>query len=456
MIRAWLCRHHHHTWGRPTHLRLVHPHLPTLPPLRHIRRRENDVRTGCLFSGYGGLSMAVNAYFDSRTAWFSEYDAAPSKILAHHWPDIPNHGDITTIDWSQVEPVDILTGGFPCQDVSAAGRRAGLMHGTRTGLFHNTIEAIDALRPQWVVLENVTGLLSADGEPWSPELVKLHDAAHDSHTTRTLALIERTGGYAWGRKWNAAEIAGMVRRRKRALDRFNAARRRLVQRAIGTVAGELATIGYDAQWTTVAASSVGACHRRERVFIVATPADAERCRLGGDARTQGWESGRRIAIAGSGESSDRGQSLALLPTPRAAESKMTMGAPGAARHVEAGNGALTEVLGVQLLPTPNASDASGGGQHPDRRDGHEAAIRRHETVTNTPAPPPTEPNRNGNPRLSARFVEWMMMLPAGHVTDPSIGLTRNQQLKALGNGVMPSQAYAALGMLVPIAQQVAS
>lgn len=73
------------------------------------------MRTGCLFSGYGGLSIAVNAYFGAETAWFSEFDTAPSKILAHHWPDVPNHGDITRIDWSSVEPVDILCGGFPCQ-----------------------------------------------------------------------------------------------------------------------------------------------------------------------------------------------------------------------------------------------------------------------------------------------------------------------------------------------------
>lgn len=119
---------------------------------------------------------------------------------------------------------------------------------------------------------------------------------------------------------------------------------------------------------------------------------------------------------------------------------------------------------VQLLPTPRTSDTNGPGAHGDggmdlrtavtQWGDYESAIRRAELACGRPAPSPTEPNRNGNPRLSARFAEWMMMIPAGHVTD--VGLSRNEQLKALGNGVVPAQALAALERLVPIAQQVAS
>lgn len=414
-----------------------------------------------------------------------------------------------------------------CQDVSAAGRRAGLMHGTRTGLFHNTIEAIDALRPRWVVLENVTGLLSADGEPWTPELVQLHDEAYDSRSTKILNLIERTGGYALGRKWNAAEIAGMVRQHKRALARFSASRRRLVQRAIGTVVGELAAIGYDTQWQVVSAADVGACHRRERVFIVATPADAVRIQperrrgLGvvgcAPREDQGAEEERQrdghatrgggaeaVATTGPARLHDAVEILkagksdeyySLLPTPRATDGTkggpnqrgssgdlmlpsavQLLGTPRVTTNGMNPSGAandrsrLEDQVG-QLLPTPNASDGSGGGQHPDKREGHsrqlidyaltvrtgwgdyEAAIRRAEVACGRPAPSPTEPNRNGNPRLSSRFAEWMMMLPEGHVT--GIGLSRNEELKALGNGVVVQQAYAALCQLVPISQAVA-
>ncbi len=76
------------------------------------------------------------------------------------------------------------------------------------------------------------------------------------------------------------------------------------------------------------------------------------------------------------------------------------------------------------------------------------AIARWEHALGRPAPTPTEPGRNGQPRLSPRFVEWLMGLPTGHVTDPAIGISRNDQLKALGNGVVPQQAEAAVRMLL--------
>jgi DNA (cytosine-5)-methyltransferase 1 len=119
----------------------------------------------------------------------------------------------------------------------------------------------------------------------------------------------------------------------------------------------------------------------------------------------------------------------------------------------------------KLLPTPAASDASGGGANPESRaaGGHsvqlidaalttawgpyEAAIQRQERFSR-PAPSPTEPNSKGNPRLAAEFAEWMMMLPAGHVTAPAIRLSRNDQLKAIGNGVCPPQAVAAYRQLL--------
>ncbi|WAL41110.1 DNA cytosine methyltransferase [Brevibacterium sp. BRM-1] len=71
----------------------------------------------------------------AETIWFSEINKPVARIFSHHWPDAPNLGDITTINWRDVEPVDVLCGGFPCQDVSVAGRRAGLAPGTRSGLW---------------------------------------------------------------------------------------------------------------------------------------------------------------------------------------------------------------------------------------------------------------------------------------------------------------------------------
>ena len=71
-------------------------------------------RGDSLFAGYGGIELALSSVLDVRPAWFVEFDKAPSKVLAHHWPDVPNYGDVTTVDWSTVPPVDIITGGSPC------------------------------------------------------------------------------------------------------------------------------------------------------------------------------------------------------------------------------------------------------------------------------------------------------------------------------------------------------
>lgn len=80
--------------------------------------------------------------------------ARATAILSHHYPTIPNHGDITAINWDQVEPVDVLTMGFPCQDVSVAGQRAGLLDGNRSGVWRHCARAIEALNPSLVVDEN--------------------------------------------------------------------------------------------------------------------------------------------------------------------------------------------------------------------------------------------------------------------------------------------------------------
>lgn len=122
---------------------------------------DSGLTIGSLFSGYGGLDLAVEHVFNAKTLWFSELNEPVARVFARHWPGAPNLGDITTIDWSQIEPVDILIGGFPCQDVSTVGKRAGIAPGTRSGLWAHMAAAIDALQPEWVVIENVRGLLSS-------------------------------------------------------------------------------------------------------------------------------------------------------------------------------------------------------------------------------------------------------------------------------------------------------
>ncbi|MGP5054420.1 DNA cytosine methyltransferase [Brachybacterium paraconglomeratum] len=116
------------------------------------------IRIGSLFSGYGGLDLAVEHATGGETVWFSELNDPVARVFTHHWPDAPNIGDITAVNWSEVTPVDVLCGGFPCRDVS---KQAGLAPGTRSGLWSHMTEAIDVLQSRLVVIENVRGLLSA-------------------------------------------------------------------------------------------------------------------------------------------------------------------------------------------------------------------------------------------------------------------------------------------------------
>lgn len=358
--------------------------------------------------------MSVEQVFpDARPAWFCEWDDAPSKVLAHHWPDVPNHRDVTAVDWSQVEPVDILTGGFPCQDVSHAGRRQGLIRDgegkTRSGLWGEMLKAIDTLRPPLVVAENVRGLLSAKADsdvepcPW----------------------CVGDGGAS-------------------------------PMRALGAVLADLGDIGFDAAWYGLRAADVGAAHGRFRVFILAWPA-ADTDGAGGETRV-GRQGAGDVGRSQLVECSRPSGAVTLLPTPQARDWKDHQ--VQVAGHRPDDKDSINRAI-AHLLPTPVADNSRGlvsdstefqslPNEVAYRWGEYADAIARWERVLGRPAPPPTEPGPKGNPRLSPLFVEFLMGLPASHVTDPDIGLTRNQQLKALGNGVVPAQGAAALRHLLDI------
>lgn len=97
-----------------------------------------------------------------RPAFFSEIEPFPRAVLAHHYPHVTCHGDFTTIEDGQYEPIDLLVGGTPCQDFSVAGLRAG-MAGDRGNLTLQFLALARRLRPAWVVWENVPGVLSSNG-----------------------------------------------------------------------------------------------------------------------------------------------------------------------------------------------------------------------------------------------------------------------------------------------------
>lgn len=138
-----------------------------------------SVTIGSLCTGYGGLDHATLAAFGGgRIAWVADPDPHVSTHLAARQPEAPNVGDIRAVDWTNVQQVEVLTAGFPCQDISAAGRRAGIQHGTRSGLFYEVVRAIKTLHPTWVVIENVAALRWRGGG-LDVVLAELHHADYD-------------------------------------------------------------------------------------------------------------------------------------------------------------------------------------------------------------------------------------------------------------------------------------
>ncbi|MFE1749047.1 DNA cytosine methyltransferase [Streptomyces anandii] len=405
-------------------------HHPVVPP------KGGNIS---LCTGSGALDQAVEAVTGLPTVMVGEKDPAASRLLAARLPHARNLGDITAVDWAALtaslpRPA-ALTAGFPCQDISNAGPRGGIA-GDRSGLWKTIAHAIRHLRPRLVFLENVAAL------------------------------------------------------RSRGLD---------------VVAADLAAIGYDARWMCLRAGDpeVGACHRRDRWFAVAYPAAEDpHLTVGTQRRTAApgqAQGGRARAHTGgrSGLLTAPDGRLRLLPTPAAADGT---GGPGtspkrqggmnlrtavtllptpAARDWKSGasnllatnSRPLNEVV-VNLLPTPKASDGPHGG--PNQRDtagnyylpgqavrldgmwvatngtDYGPAIRRWEAVLGRPAPEPTEPGAKGNRRLSPAFVEWMMGADPGWVTGTDLGLSRSDQLKILGNGVVIHQATLAYRTLLAV------
>ena len=154
------------------------------------------MKFGSLFSGIGGIDLGLERA-GMTCIWQSEIEPYACQVLAKHWPNIPNLGDIRDIDWTTVERADLVAGGYPCQPFSVAGHRAG--GDDPRHLWPLFAECLRVLRPRYALLENVPGHLSL---------------------------------------------------------------------GFGQVLGDLAEIGYDAEWEVLSASGFGLLHQRERVFIV--------------------------------------------------------------------------------------------------------------------------------------------------------------------------------------------
>jgi DNA (cytosine-5)-methyltransferase 1 len=155
---------------------------------------------GSLFAGIGGIDLGFErAGF--KTSWQVEIDPYCQRVLERHFPDAERFNDVRTVGVGELARVDGIAAGFPCQDISNAGLKAGI-RGARSGLWSECARIVGVLRPRFVLLENVAALLG---------------------------------------------------------------------RGIGEVLGDLAEIGYDAEWQIISAADVGAPHIRERVWILAYP-----------------------------------------------------------------------------------------------------------------------------------------------------------------------------------------
>lgn len=166
-----------------------------------------------LFSGIGGFSLGLERTGGFETVAFCEVAEFPRSVLAKHWPDVPIYEDAKNVTGEQliadgIAPV-VITAGFPCQDVSIAGRKNGIDEGTRSGLWSEVIRLVREIRPRFLIVENVPNLLRGPRQ--------------------------RPG--AW----------------------------------FGRILGDLASCRYDAEWQIIPASAVGLPHRRERVWVVAYP-----------------------------------------------------------------------------------------------------------------------------------------------------------------------------------------
>lgn len=154
---------------------------PSIPPLRKDEmdaQKETAVKPtlGSLFAGIGGFDLGFERT-GFQTAWQVEIDPVCRAVLADRFPHATQHEDVRTC-LPELSRVDVIVGGFPCQDVSAMGKRRGLA-GSRTGLFFDAMRIVQAVRPRWLVLENVPGLLfSNNGRDFETVLETLAECGY--------------------------------------------------------------------------------------------------------------------------------------------------------------------------------------------------------------------------------------------------------------------------------------
>lgn len=119
------------------------------------------MKVGSLFSGIGGFDLGLERA-GMEIIWQVEIDPFCNKVLAKHWPNVKRFKDVKTVSGKELEPVDLICGGFPCQDISVAGFQEGI-EATRSGLWSEFHRLIGDIRPKYAIVENVANLLNGGG-----------------------------------------------------------------------------------------------------------------------------------------------------------------------------------------------------------------------------------------------------------------------------------------------------
>ena len=343
------------------------------------------MKIGSLCTGYGGLDLAAEAFFNAETIWCADNDKYAAQVIEQRL-GIANFGDIKTIHWETVPDIDILTAGYPCQPFSTAGSRKGTEDARH--IWPYIKEAIGILRPRIVFLENVRGHLSLGFE----EVLK--------------GLAEK---------------------------------------------------GYDARWQIVRASDAGAAHQRARLFVfawnthncfngsiseISEELNAKSTRI--NSRFENAECtntngiGCSLEYDESGAQRNQGQS-------QSQSGELVKGVTSATIPANTSSSRFSQIIMDKFHKTNHRTRggiALGGEPLTGiwwRDSAYEAAIERWQAIQGEP------PSPLMGERLNPKFVEWMMGLPNGWVTE--CGLSVTQQLKMLGNGVVPQQAKLALELL---------
>ena len=192
---------------------------------------EKNMKHGSLFTGIGGIDLGFEKA-GIKTVWQCEIDDKASNVLKKQFHNIKNYRDVKEVkNDGTIEQIDIISGGFPCQDVSIAGKRAGLA-GKRTGLWFEYQRIIDEFRPKWVVIENVPGLLSS----WAGD--------------------KPPSNLQEGQEWEVTEKSDFF-----------------------YIVKELDKRGYCVSWRVLDAQNFGVAQRRRRVFIVGSLGNADSAKV---------------------------------------------------------------------------------------------------------------------------------------------------------------------------------